>query len=152
MDKFIPDGIYIYIYIYIYIQSWKQFALPVITTMALWQLMHFETWCTSCTPCAQVHELPQSHCGDNREGRLFSWLYIYITPILLLWDLSTLCVVDLSTSDHLHKYIHYINIHTRTYTYSIHLYIYLYIYIYTHTYIYIFIYIYIYIYIYIVER
>ena len=31
-------------------------ALPVITTMAL----------------ALVHELPQSHCGDNREGTLFS--------------------------------------------------------------------------------
>ena len=26
----------------------------------------------SCTSCAQVHELPQSHCGDNREGTLFS--------------------------------------------------------------------------------
>ena len=22
--------------------------------------------------CAQVHELPQSHCGDNQEGTLFS--------------------------------------------------------------------------------
>ena len=22
--------------------------------------------------CAQVHELPQSHCGNNREGTLFS--------------------------------------------------------------------------------
>ena len=22
--------------------------------------------------CAQVHELPQSHCGDNREDTLFS--------------------------------------------------------------------------------
>ena len=22
--------------------------------------------------CAQVHELPQSHYGDNREGTLFS--------------------------------------------------------------------------------
>ena len=22
--------------------------------------------------CAQVHELPQSHCGDNRKGTLFS--------------------------------------------------------------------------------
>ena len=28
--------------------------------------------------CAQVHELPQSHCGDNREGTLLSWLHIYI--------------------------------------------------------------------------
>ena len=24
------------------------------------------------TSCAHVHELPQSHCGDNREGTLFS--------------------------------------------------------------------------------
>ena len=24
------------------------------------------------TSCAQVHELPQSHCGYNREGSLFS--------------------------------------------------------------------------------
>ena len=24
------------------------------------------------TSCAQVHELPQSHCRDNREGTLFS--------------------------------------------------------------------------------
>ena len=22
--------------------------------------------------CTQVHELPQTHCGDNREGTLFS--------------------------------------------------------------------------------
>ena len=27
---------------------------------------------SNCTSCAQVHELPQSHCGDNREGTLFS--------------------------------------------------------------------------------
>ena len=25
-----------------------------------------------------MHESPQSHCGDNREGTLFSWLLIYI--------------------------------------------------------------------------
>ena len=30
----------------IYMQSWKQCLLPVITTMALWQLMHLSTWCT----------------------------------------------------------------------------------------------------------
>ena len=24
------------------------------------------------TSCGQVHESPQSHCGDNREGTLFS--------------------------------------------------------------------------------
>ena len=111
MDKFIPDGIYI---VYIYIQSWKQCALLVITKMALWQLMLLGTWCTctSCTPCAQVHELQQNHCGNNREGTLFSWLHIYITPILLLWDLSTVCRGSVLTS--------YINI----YTVSVNIYIY----------------------------
>ena len=34
------------IYIYLCMQSWKQCALPVITTMALWQLMHLGTWYT----------------------------------------------------------------------------------------------------------
>ena len=34
--------------------------------------------CPSCTSCAQVHEFPQCHCGDNWEGTLFSWLHIYI--------------------------------------------------------------------------
>ena len=29
------------------------------------------------TSCAQVQELPQSHCGDNREGTLY-YIYIYI--------------------------------------------------------------------------
>ena len=38
--------IYIYIYIYIYMFSWKQRALPLITTMAPRQPMHFGTWCT----------------------------------------------------------------------------------------------------------
>ena len=28
--------------------------------------------------CAQMHELPQSHYGDNREGTLFSRIHIYI--------------------------------------------------------------------------
>ena len=34
------------LYSHIYMQLWKQFALPVITTMALWQLMYLGTWCT----------------------------------------------------------------------------------------------------------
>ena len=34
---------YIYIYIYIYMSSRKECALPVITTMALWQLMYLGT-------------------------------------------------------------------------------------------------------------
>ena len=30
----------------VHMQSWKQCALPLITTMALWQLMHLGTWYT----------------------------------------------------------------------------------------------------------
>ena len=45
----------------------------------------------NCISCTQVHELPQNHYGDNRKDTLFSWLHV---PILLLWDLSTLCVID----------------------------------------------------------
>ena len=58
--------IYIYIYtidIYIYIMSWV------------------------------AHELPQSHCCDNRGAHCFHDK-IYIILIFLLWDLSTPCVVD----------------------------------------------------------
>ena len=44
--------------------------------------------------CAQVHELSQSHCGDNREGTHCFHDCMSITPILLLCDLSNLCVVD----------------------------------------------------------
>ena len=28
-----------------------------------------------CNSCVRRHELPQSHCGDNREGTCFSWLH-----------------------------------------------------------------------------
>ena len=77
--------------------SWKQLiALPVIATMALWQLMHLGTWCTSC---AQMHELSKCYCDDNREGTLFSGI-IYIMLILFLWDLCTVCVSWI-TYDHL---------------------------------------------------
>ena len=67
--------VYIYIYIYISISIYiyiyaiiKPMCPPVITTMALCQVMHLET----CASCAQVHELPQSRCLDNREETLFS--------------------------------------------------------------------------------
>ena len=32
--------------------------------------------------CAQVHQLPQSHCGDEPEGTLFSRLHIYYAHLL----------------------------------------------------------------------
>ena len=71
-------NIYIYICIYIYMLSWKQCVLPVITAMALWQLMHLGPWAIGVIT-------GRAHCFNNN---------IYITFILLLWDLNTLCVVD----------------------------------------------------------
>ena len=37
-----------------------------------WNLNPRPLYVYNRTSCAQVHELPQSHCGDNREGTLFS--------------------------------------------------------------------------------
>ena len=58
----------------IYMYSRKQWALPIITTIVVWQLMHAGIWRTV------------THC--------FSWLHVYITLILLPWDLSTLRIVN----------------------------------------------------------
>ena len=46
------------------------------------------------TSCAQVHELPQSHCGDNREGTLFSWLHIHYTHLAFVRFEHSVCVVN----------------------------------------------------------
>ena len=40
-----------------------------VATHALGYMMYGHMNRTSCAP---VHELPQSHCGDNREGTFFS--------------------------------------------------------------------------------
>ena len=55
----------------------KQCALPVFTVMTLWIMKY------NPASSAQVHELSQSHFGDNQEGTLFHG-YMYITLILLL--------------------------------------------------------------------
>ena len=33
---------------------------------------HHNGFVATHATCAQLHVLPQSHCGDNREGTLFS--------------------------------------------------------------------------------
>ena len=96
----------------------------------------------NCTSCGQVHELPLSH-NHNWVGILMITITEkahcfhdcrYISPILLLWDLSTLFVTA-----HLWPFI-------QTYIY---IYINIYTYIYVCMYVCICVYIYIYIYIYI---
>ena len=93
-------------------------VLPIITTMVFGThaLGHLNR-----TSCAQVHELPQSHCVRARPGRpytLFSWLHIYILrPSCLceIWARGCVCRGSIMTT----------------------LYIYIYIYIYIYMYIYI---------------
>ena len=43
-----------------------------VATHALGHMMYGSSVRFNRTSCAQVHELPQSHCGDNWEGTLFS--------------------------------------------------------------------------------
>ena len=84
---------------------------------------------------ATVHNVPKCMCCHNTivviTGRAHCFHdCIHIKPILLLWDLSTLCVAD-----HLWPLMY-------TYTYT---YMYVYICIYMNIYIYIYVYIYMYI-------
>ena len=81
----------LYIYIYIYITYDHLYYAPCLACWALFG--SFLPAMCNRTSCAQVHDLPQSHCGDNREGTLFSSLHIYYAHFPL-WDLSNVCVVD----------------------------------------------------------
>ena len=58
--------------------------------------------------CAQVHELPQSHCGDNREGTLFAWFHIYYAHLASVRFEHSVCHGSLMTI-----YIIYIYTHTQ---------------------------------------
>ena len=49
--------------------------------------------------CAEVHELPQSHCGDNREGTLFPWLHIYYTHFASVRLEHSVCRWSLMTTN-----------------------------------------------------
>ena len=52
---------------YIYICNHENHQNGFVETHGLWHMMYGNR-----TSCAQMHELPQRHCGDNREGILFS--------------------------------------------------------------------------------
>ena len=59
-------------------QPWKQCALPVITTMALWQPMHLGTWCT-VTHCWYRWTKDSSHFqSENVKKKPKKSLYSYI--------------------------------------------------------------------------
>ena len=110
-----------------YMKSLKQCALPAITTIALWQLMHLETWytVTNCwcqwiklfclntllvrwyQQCVTVRQLPKPLSCHKAIVVITRRKHcphdcIYIRRIWLLWDLSTLRAVD-----HLRPLIYY---------------------------------------------
>ena len=98
--------IYIYnIYIYIYILKFKC-IYAIMKTMCP-PIYHHNgfvrthvlggTWYTVCT--VTVHHVPKCMSCHKATGVITRRAHcfhdcIYINPILLLWDLSTLCVVD----------------------------------------------------------
>ena len=59
-------------------------------------LRHMMYGCISCTrtSCAQMHELPQSHCSDNQEGKYCFYDYKYILHPSYFCEIRTLCAVD----------------------------------------------------------
>ena len=77
------------------------------------------------TSCVQVHELRQSHCGDNRDATLFSWLHIYYAHLASMRSEQSL---RLSVVDHslMTTYI-YIYIYINIYIYIYIKYIYIYV-------------------------
>ena len=87
------------------------------------------------------------HNGFMATHALGDMMYIHPSCFCEIWALCVLWI----TSDHLYKYIHYINIYTHTNTHThTHIYIYIqYTYIHMSVFFYIYSYIYIYIYIYI---
>ena len=50
------------------------------------------------TSCTQVHELPQSHCCDNGEGKIFSWLHIYYAHLSSVRFEHSVCRESLMTT------------------------------------------------------
>ena len=91
--------IYTHVYVYICIC-----ALLVITTMALSQLMYLGTTVDHVPKCMRCHKTivamtGRIHCFHD---------YIYITPILLWRDLSTLCVRAKRLETTLHKQKSYV--------------------------------------------
>ena len=124
------------------------------------------------TWCVQVYQLPQTHCGDNHESTLFSWLhkyiylyvhtylyiyipiYIYIhlcnqknnvpSPVITTMALGQLMHLGM----HLCPLIYIHHIHLWKFVINPYVCVYIYICMYLYIYMYVFIYIYVCIYIY----
>ena len=68
--------VYIYLYIFIY-KSWKHCVFPVITTMALCQLMLLRTWRTNAHVTSVRFENSVCLCVVNHLKLFLIYIYIY---------------------------------------------------------------------------
>ena len=57
-------------------------------------------------------ELPQDHCGDNREGTLFSWLHMNYAHLAFVRFEHSVCRGSLMTT-YIYIYIYIYLIHTK---------------------------------------
>ena len=107
---------YIHIYIYIYMQSLKQCALLVITTMTLWQLMHLGTWCMSCHKVTMVITGRANFSHDFMIAyRFHSSCFCEIWAFCVLWIMydhlyiyiyGNICIYIWYIYTYIHTYIH----------------------------------------------
>ena len=83
-------------------QSRKQWALHVITTMALWKLI-VGTWCMvmSCMSARAATKCSKSKCMSCHKvhmHELYTWFYIDIVVLYDIWGVKLAKTQDLSTS------------------------------------------------------
>ena len=87
---------YVCMYVYIYIYAIMRTMCPPghhngsVATHAFEHMIYVSNIAYNVPKCMSCHKTivvitGRTHCSHDR---------IYITPVLLLWDLSTLCVVD----------------------------------------------------------
>ena len=113
--------IYIYIYIYIYviyvIMQTMCPSFPVITTMALWQVMHLGTWCTMYMMYMMhmIYIYFYSHLVSVRFEDSVSHGSL-MTPYDHLWPLSIYVYIYIYI--YIYTYITYIPIYTYILTYT----------------------------------
>ena len=81
---------YICIYIYIYLQSWKEFSYRLFSQ---WICGNLRTWARDVRFIK-----PQSHCRDNQEGTLFSWLHTYYAHLASVRFEHSVCCGPLMTT------------------------------------------------------
>ena len=119
--KSIKISMYTYVIIYIYICNHENNDVST-QFSPQWFCGNSCIWADRAL-CVQVHELPQSHCDDNQESSLFSWLPICYAHLASERFEHFMFCGSLMTTYILYIYILYI--------YILYIYI-LYIYIYIH--------------------